>query len=39
MKWLDTVERKIRRFAIPHLMNYIVFGMALIFVADMMGLG
>ncbi|MDD3334370.1 MAG: rhomboid family intramembrane serine protease [Eubacteriales bacterium] len=39
MKWLDQLERKTRRFAIVHLMNYIVFGMALTFIADFMGLG
>lgn len=37
MKWLDQIERKIRRFAIHNLMNYIVFGMGLVFIADMMG--
>lgn len=39
MKWVDTLERKIRRFAIPNLMNYLVFGMGLVYVADMMGFG
>lgn len=34
MKWLDTLERKIRRFCISHLMNYIVAGMAVVFLAD-----
>lgn len=36
MGWLDRLERKLRRFCIPNLMTYIVIGMALVFVADML---
>lgn len=39
MKWLDVLERKTRRFAVVHLMNYLVLGMALVYVGDMMGFG
>ncbi len=38
MKWLDALERKTRRFAIPHLMNYLIFGMAIVYLGDLMGL-
>lgn len=33
-QWLERMERKYRRYAIPHLMNYIVMGMGLVFVMD-----
>ena len=36
MTWLDRLERKLRRFGIPNLMTYIVGGMALVFVADLL---
>lgn len=32
MKWLDKLERKYHRYAIPNLIQYIVGGMALVFV-------
>lgn len=36
MNWLDRLEGKLRRFSIPHLMTYIVGGMAIVFVADLL---
>ena len=36
MKWLDKLERRYYRYAIPNLMQYIAGGMALVFVLDML---
>lgn len=34
--WLDKMERKLRRFSIPHLMNYIIGGMGIVFILDLL---
>lgn len=34
LRWLNRLERKFGRFAIPNLMGIIVFGMAIVFVID-----
>lgn len=35
MKWLDRLDRRARRFCIPNLMKYIVAGMGLVFILDL----
>lgn len=34
LRWLNKLERKFGKFAIPNLMNIIVFGMAIVFAVD-----
>ncbi len=36
MKWLDKLEKKYHKYAIPNLMQYIVAGMAIVFVFQLM---
>lgn len=36
MNWIDRLERKGRGFGIPHLMTYIVGGMGIVFIADLL---
>lgn len=36
MRWLDRLEFKLRRYGIRNLMNYIVIGMAAVFVLDLL---
>lgn len=35
LQWLNKLERKCGKFAIPNLMNIIIFGMAIVFAADL----
>ena len=37
--WLDRAANKIRRFAIPNLMKYIVISMGAVFVLDLVFMG
>ena len=37
-RWINRMELRCRRYAIPNLMTYIVAGMALVFMLDIMGL-
>lgn len=39
MKWLDRLERKYHKYAIPNLIQYIVGGMAIVFVFNVMNPG
>lgn len=39
MKWLDKLERKYRQYAIPNLIQYIVGGMAIVFVFSLLNPG
>lgn len=34
MTWIDRLQNRFHRFRIPHLMNYIVGGMAIVFILD-----
>lgn len=36
MNWLDRLERKMRRFSIPRLMDYIIGGMGIVFLANLL---
>jgi len=39
MKWLDKLERKYSKYAIPNLIQYIVGGMAIVFVFSVLNPG
>lgn len=39
MKWINKLERRFGKYGIPNLMQYIVFGMAIVFVINMLNSG